>query len=1139
MRIRTRVISAVMMLSLLLPNVPIFAPAAGAATTVNAATPLPPTTPETGTPLFNNGAYRESTITYTGKSTYFFATQNPAYANGSTVYVTFDGTSGSVATSGTADGSTVFASTVIYLDGGNYTGTTGATSLARANSTVFMDAGTYFETNPASYVNLSATNLALIGLNNGDVIMKSQPYLKRSSSTATPQQLRERVNINNPGVRYQNLIFDADGAGLVSNNATTASATAQWSRDNGATWLTSGTVFTTSRGGTLLAIGGANSALIKDCTLRNIGPAETSSVANNAFNVMTGSTGQVNVEGLTVDNCWGSTNDTFRLVNIAPATNVNIKDLTFNQGSGQLREPIRLETPGSTTTAAVEQATDVRFAGSLTFNGYEGRQRIGMQLTSFKNLTLPDGYRYATVSPLDLSTLTQVLAYKSLDDFNAGAQAVLDIQDNAWLVRQPQTGVVTATVNQQLANINTILTRLGQPLSTTVSRNFRGMASNAFIKMVAGSDATLPGFTVPSNTLATATGPRVFIKAVSSPDVQFSASDALVPLTADTQIALSAPNNADVRLYNIDYSARANYTLEAAINGISSETTPTPAQVAGSTVDTFAASRFTVLAQGLDLSVPLNADDDSTVGGDGTIYTVSADLAPFSATAAITQAFTLAADGFEQVTPSADFAVDDPSISWESSDPAVATVDADTGLVTVVDAGTVTITARANDVYNSGEIVRPQASFTLLVQPLIGTVVASYVNTDGVQMAEDTTLSGPVGTPFALQAPAFDGYFLQSIDGPTSGVYVNGTVNVTFTYAPIPTAGDVTFESNGGSDVISIAVNPDGTLVQPADPVKPGFVFSGWYKDAAFTTPWDFANDTIFTPVTPESAVRGAAAAARGGIAVRATAGISSVDSTSTSFTLYAKWLVDPETPVSDLVTLDSGGGTDVVVITINPDGTIVQPADPVRFGYTFTGWFHDSEGTTPWDFDTDTVNALNTTLYAGWVVDPAAPSAEDIIFDSQGGSEVGTATINPDGTIVKPTDPVKDGYTFGGWYLDAAGTIPWDFANDTVTTEGFTLYAKWTEEDTGPGSEGPGGENPGGEFPGPGGPGGGTGTPGVTTPGGGAGKPGSGVFATPGAKLPATGDRSPLMAIAALLALTGTAGALFVLNARRLQREK
>jgi len=901
------------MLSLLLSNVSVFASTAGAAASVNANTPLPKATPESGTPLFNNGAYRESALTYTGKSNYYLATRNSSYPNGSTVYVTFNGASGSVATTGTANGSTVFESTVVYLDGGKYAGAT----LAKANSTVFVDAGTYTDTSVANYTDLSASNLALIGLNPGAVVMKRQPYLRRSGATGTPVPYLERMIIHNSGMRYQNLIFDADGAGALSNGATSATSATQWSRDGGATWMTSGQVFGGSRGGGLFTIpSGANSVLIRNCTVRNMGGADLS-VANYAVNLVNGSTGQVNLEGLAVENCRGSLMDGYRLINIGPAANVNIRNLTFNQGGGSLRDPIWLESPNG-STAGVEQASDVRFDGALNFNGYTGRQRIGMQLTSFKNLTLPAGYRYAVFAtgeiPITASgmTTTQVLVYKSLSDFTqtwAASErsqlAVLDTKDNAWLVRQPQAGSVTATVDQQLTSINTILTRLGQPLSTTAAQNCRGLVTNAFIKIVADNDGTLPGFTVPSNTLGTEAGPRVFIKAVDSPDALFSdpintsGGSGDTPLVAGAQITLSTPNNADVRLYNIDYSAQAHYTLEAAINGISStEPTPTPVRIPGSTVDTFASSRFTALAQALTLSVPL---DNGDVEGDdnGMIYQVPTDLAPFTATAKVSQAFTLSEAGFEQVTPSEEFAVDDPTVAWESDDTGVATVDPESGLVTVLNDGVVNITARSTDRYNNGEIMRPNATFTLMVQPQMGTVVTNYVSIDGSQLAESSVLTGKVGLPFVLDPLVFDGYYLQNIEGPTSGAFVNGSLETTFTYAPIPTAGDIFFNSNGGSEVISVWVNPDGTLVRPPDPTRPGFTFGGWFKDEALTIPWDFANDKVFEPVSPAPPVTPvrARAQAKAQAQPEALAGNAEATSETATVTLYAKWIEDVTDP--------------------------------------------------------------------------------------------------------------------------------------------------------------------------------------------------------------------------------------------------
>ena len=72
---------------------------------------------------------------------------------------------------------------------------------------------------------------------------------------------------------------------------------------------------------------------------------------------------------------------------------------------------------------------------------------------------------------------------------------------------------------------------------------------------------------------------------------------------------------------------------------------------------------------------------------------------------------------------------------------------------------------------------------------------------------------------------------------------------------------------------------------------------------------------------------------------------------------------------------------------------------------------------------------------------------AHRVKFDSQGGSSVGSQTPASGSTVTKPADPTREGYTFGGWYIDAACTEAYDFA--TAVTSDMTLYAKWTKNET------------------------------------------------------------------------------------------
>ena len=81
------------------------------------------------------------------------------------------------------------------------------------------------------------------------------------------------------------------------------------------------------------------------------------------------------------------------------------------------------------------------------------------------------------------------------------------------------------------------------------------------------------------------------------------------------------------------------------------------------------------------------------------------------------------------------------------------------------------------------------------------------------------------------------------------------------------------------------------------------------------------------------------------------------------------------------------------------------------------------------------------------------------VSFETGEGSKVDFQTT-ADGKLVKPADPTRDGYTFGGWYTDEARTQAYDFS--TPVTADLTLYAKWTKNAVNPGGNGGSGTNGG-----------------------------------------------------------------------------
>ncbi len=77
------------------------------------------------------------------------------------------------------------------------------------------------------------------------------------------------------------------------------------------------------------------------------------------------------------------------------------------------------------------------------------------------------------------------------------------------------------------------------------------------------------------------------------------------------------------------------------------------------------------------------------------------------------------------------------------------------------------------------------------------------------------------------------------------------------------------------------------------------------------------------------------------------------------------------------------------------------------------------------------------------------------VIFETNGGSDVPQQTVTRGNKITRPDDPVKEGFTFAGWYSDYELTQPWNFGKDTVEYN-MHLYAAWAEgthADTVPGS--------------------------------------------------------------------------------------
>lgn len=276
----------------------------------------------------------------------------------------------------------------------------------------------------------------------------------------------------------------------------------------------------------------------------------------------------------------------------------------------------------------------------------------------------------------------------------------------------------------------------------------------------------------------------------------------------------------------------------------------------------------------------------------------------------------------------------------------------------------------------------------------------------------------------------------------------------------------ISFDSVGGSAIAQLTGGAGMALSWPADPVKQGYVFDGWYKDSDYRT----KAETLTA--------------------------MPSFSGSSKGMTLYAKWRPAADTKYTvERYQEQLGGGYVNTALeelkgtteseaavpdekypgfhvksaekkTIAPDGSTVVKVYYDRNSYNVTFKLKNDKGNGMDDVVkrykyAETLTAPNASLsgytFAGWnsklpeiVTENAEYAARwtandnAVTFVTNGGTDVAGQTVKTDEKITKPGDPEKTGYTFGDWYTDQSCTKKWDFEKDTVS-DAMTLYAKWT----------------------------------------------------------------------------------------------
>lgn len=176
---------------------------------------------------------------------------------------------------------------------------------------------------------------------------------------------------------------------------------------------------------------------------------------------------------------------------------------------------------------------------------------------------------------------------------------------------------------------------------------------------------------------------------------------------------------------------------------------------------------------------------------------------------------------------------------------------------------------------------------------------------------------------------------------------------------------------------------------------KHGYSVKEWYKDSEYKYSWDFENDTV-QPNTK----------------------------------LYGKW-------DRGKFKVTFNNGTSITSQTVEYEGKLRKPINPVRTGYDFVGWSETPDSENPvWNFTTDVVR--NTmTLYPKW--EPIPQTVNIIGFN--GVSE--DYEVNYDSTITHFPDTEVEGFTFKGWFVNGILTNQWD-VNSGMVLGPLTLHGVW-----------------------------------------------------------------------------------------------
>ena len=324
---------------------------------------------------------------------------------------------------------------------------------------------------------------------------------------------------------------------------------------------------------------------------------------------------------------------------------------------------------------------------------------------------------------------------------------------------------------------------------------------------------------------------------------------------------------------------------------------------------------------------------------------------------------------------------------------------------------------------------------------------------EGVTNATTYTIESQ---PITLNAPIREGYTFAGWTGTgfneatTSVIIATGsTENRSYKAMWTINQYTMTFVLNNGEENVVKVQDYNSDLTAPV-PTKTGYTFKGWdtqvprkvpAENKSFTAQWEaitytisydldggampegVTNATTYTiesqPITLNAPIReGYTFAGWTGMGLNeATTSVIIATGSTENRSYKATWTVNQYT-----ITFTANGET-IKTEALDFGATITAPEAPDKEGHTFKGWNPElTVGATmpAHDVTYDAVYTANK-YKVTWVVD-----------GQESENEVTYAT-----SITKPTDPVKEGYTFTGWTPEIPDSMP---ASNLTFTAQFTV---------------------------------------------------------------------------------------------------